>query len=222
MRATFFSFALAAALAFAGGGSAMAQHHGHGGGFHGGGYHGGGLHGGGHVGYVHGGYHHGGFAGHHGYWGGYRHWEYGGSYWPYYAASAFLGAPYYSGYSYRWPTYTYAAPSTYDVIPPVTYTSPVVTTTDEAQPVTMTVMVPKADAEVFLNGQATTSSGTERVFQSPPVNPGSNYAYSVTARWMENGKMVEEKRDVQVQAGENVSVDFRTPGAETVLPPEIK
>ena len=112
---------------------------------------------------------------------------------------------------------------TYDVIPPITYTTPTaVTTVDEAQPVTMTVDVPKADAKVFLNGQATSSSGMERVFQSPPVNPGMDYVYSVTAQWTEDGKMVEQKRDVQVKAGESVKVDFQSPTTETVLPPEIK
>ena len=90
----------------------------------------------------------------------------------------------------------------------------------EAQPVMLTVLVPKADAEVMLGETATVSKGMERVFQSPPLDPGTTYHYTVKARWMEDGKVVEQKRDVPVKAGGTVKVDFKKPEAESVNPPE--
>ena len=48
------------------------------------------------------------------------------------------------------------------------------------------------------------------MFQSPPMEPGGDYRYVVTARWMENGKMVEQERDVPVKAGQEVTVDFNS------------
>jgi uncharacterized protein (TIGR03000 family) len=210
MRATFLSFALASAMALAFGGTAMAQRHGHGGGHAGGG----GVHiGGGHVGGVHiGGGHVGGVrvgisAGYGG-WGYPNQYRYGS----YYGSGLYFGTPYYYGS----PGYSYSTP-TYGVVPPVTYATPA-----EPQPVMVTVILPKADAEVFLNDTATTSTGTERAFQSPPVEAGKSYQYTVKARWMENGKMVEQNRAVLVKAGQEVTVDFRGPAREAVAPPAIK
>ena len=176
MKATFLSFALASALAFAGGGVAMAQHRGGHAGFHAGGGHVGVHVGRGHAGFRIGGFH----VGFGNRYYGHRY------YWPYYGSGVYWGTPYYYGS----PVYSYAAP-TYE--PPVTYTSPATVTTEE-QPVMLTVLVPNADAKVFLNGTATTLKGEERVFQSPPMDPGKNYQYTVTARWMKDGKMVEQKR----------------------------
>jgi uncharacterized protein (TIGR03000 family) len=194
MRATFLSFALTSALALAGGGSAMAQHHG------GGGHFGGGHVGGVHVAPGHWGYQHYGY-GHYGY----------GAFW---GAGLYFGAPY-GGY-YGSPGYYYSTPA-YDGAP---YAAAAMA--GQAQAVLVTVEVPKADAEVFLNDTPTTLTGIERVFQSPPLDPGVNYKYTVKARWMEDGKMVEQKREVPVQAGQSVTVDFRQPTRETVAPPEIR
>ena len=223
MRATFLTLGLASALAFATRNTAMAQRHG-GGGAHGGGgggahgggggaHGGGGYHGGGYHGGGYGGVYHGGYGGRYGYarygYGGYRGYGYG--YGPFIGAGLYIGglglygSP---GYSYYGsPSYYYSAPDYYQE-PPVTYAPPSVPMI-AAQPVTLTVQLPRADAQVFLNGAATTSSGAERVFQSPPVDPAKSYQYTVTARWMDNGKSVEQKRDVIVKAGQSVSVDFR-------------
>jgi uncharacterized protein (TIGR03000 family) len=220
MRTTFLSLALAAALVFAGGNHAMAQRGGHGGGGHVGAAH---------VGGAWGGAYHGGYA-HYGY--GYPRAYYHNGYWPYAAGGFALGYAlggggwggygYAPGYGYAYPDYGYAAPGYYDAVPsavvPSTYAAPA----NAQQPVMMTVTVPKADAEVFINDTATTSTGTERQFESPALDPGQGYHYTIRAQWMENGKRVEQKREVPVKAGQTVTVDFTKPVREVVTPPQAK
>lgn len=224
MKTTFFSLALAAALALAGGNQAMAQR-GHGGGGHGGGVHMGGAHvGGGHVA-AYGGAYHGGYA-HYGY-GNHNH---GYGYAPYlgFALGYALGGGggygygYAPAYGYSYPDYGYAVPSYYGVDPSAYAAPAYAAPADAQQAVMMTVVVPKADAEVFINDTATTSTGTERVFESPAVDPGQNYHYTIRAQWMDNGKRVEQKREVPVKAGQSVTVDFSKPAREVVTPPQVK
>jgi uncharacterized protein (TIGR03000 family) len=83
------------------------------------------------------------------------------------------------------------------------YPAPVV-----QQSANVVVVLPRADAQVWFDGAATSQSGMERTYTSPPLEPGT-YVYSIRARWMENGKSVQRERRVNVQRGESVTVDFR-------------
>jgi uncharacterized protein (TIGR03000 family) len=85
----------------------------------------------------------------------------------------------------------------------------------------ITVVVP-ADARVFFDGEQTTSTGTERLYVSPPLVVGKDRYYIVVARWQEGGKAVEQTRKVPVTGGARVRVDFTRPtaGAETPRPVE--
>jgi uncharacterized protein (TIGR03000 family) len=83
------------------------------------------------------------------------------------------------------------------------------TPTQEAT-ASLTVIVP-ADAEVFLDGDPTTETGTERRFVTPPLTVGGRYSYTVRARWQEGGNTVEQSRKVQITGGAKASVDFTTP-----------
>jgi uncharacterized protein (TIGR03000 family) len=74
----------------------------------------------------------------------------------------------------------------------------------------VTVVVP-ADAEVFFDGTATTLTGTERTFHTPPLKEGSSFYYTVRARWTEDGKPVEQTRKVVVKAGDQLRVAFPSP-----------
>jgi uncharacterized protein (TIGR03000 family) len=74
----------------------------------------------------------------------------------------------------------------------------------------ITVVVP-ADAQVFFDGEPTTSTGTERLFLSPPLTVGKQYHYVVRARWQADGKPVEQTRKVPVTGGGSVRVDFTAP-----------
>lgn len=223
MRSTFLLFGLASALALGVGGTALARP-GHGGGHFGashvgGGHVGGMAHfgGGGHYGGGWGGgSHFGGVAGR-GAWSRGGHWGYGygpsfgfGYGYPY-GSGLYLGVPLAADWADDYgevPAYDYSAVPTYgEVVPAGPDTVPAAT----AQPVTLTVLVPTADAELSLNGTAMTLQGVERKFQSPPLMPGQSYHYQVTAKWVDNGRPVEQTLDVPVAAGQAVTMDFRAP-----------
>jgi uncharacterized protein (TIGR03000 family) len=74
----------------------------------------------------------------------------------------------------------------------------------------ITVTVP-ANAEVWFDGSQTNATGTMRAYQSPPLAPGSRYAYDIRARWNENGMEMTQTQRVQVMAGSRVRVDFPAP-----------
>jgi uncharacterized protein (TIGR03000 family) len=74
----------------------------------------------------------------------------------------------------------------------------------------LSVKVPQPAAEVLVDGQKTAQTGTDRVFESPPLAAGQPCRYTVTARWLERGQVVESTREVTGTPGEVVRVDFST------------
>ncbi len=68
-----------------------------------------------------------------------------------------------------------------------------------------------ADAQVWLEGASTQQSGTLRHFVSPPLEPGASYGYTIRARWRERGQVVEQTKEIEVQAGDQVNVTFPLP-----------
>lgn len=46
---------------------------------------------------------------------------------------------------------------------------------------------------------------------SPALPAGKNFTYEIKARWMENGKPVEQTRSIHVQANAWQVVDFTKP-----------
>ena len=72
------------------------------------------------------------------------------------------------------------------------------------------------DAELWFDGTATSQKGRQRVFFSPPLTPGKDYTYEIKARWMQDGKVVEEVRSAQVQASAWQQIDFTKPGTPAV------
>jgi uncharacterized protein (TIGR03000 family) len=61
-------------------------------------------------------------------------------------------------------------------------------------------------AQVWFDGEATSQTGPDREFVSPPLTPGREYVYHVRVRWEDNNKVVERKRDVTVHAGDRVNL----------------
>ena len=72
----------------------------------------------------------------------------------------------------------------------------------------LSVKVPQPAAEVMVDGRKTAQTGTDRIFESPPLETGQTYKYTVTARWMERGQTVEVSKVVTGTPGEVVRVDF--------------
>jgi uncharacterized protein (TIGR03000 family) len=74
-------------------------------------------------------------------------------------------------------------------------------------PVYVDVLTP-AGAEILFDGEKTTQMGSRRLYVSPPIKPGQNYAYQIKAKWNDNGREVIRDRKVTVHAGETVMVDL--------------
>jgi uncharacterized protein (TIGR03000 family) len=154
---------------------------------------------------------------------------------PSYSGAYYYGdgvySPYYPGYGYS-PGYYNTAPrygvnpgAYYYTVPavqmPVTrvgqsfYSGP----EPAQQIVTMTMVVPTAEAQVWIGDTPTTQQGTQRLFHSPALEPGKNFIYTIKARWMENGQAVERERRVTVQAGQRITVNFRDNSGEAAPAP---
>jgi len=201
-----------------------------GGGGHGGGGHGGGFagHGGGFAGHG-GGFAGRGFAGRggfsRGFYGGYGlgyggyglgyglgYGGYGlgyggyGGYTPYYNS-------YGSGYAYSGYTPYYSLDSS-AYVPPTTDDAPAVPENAQAQTdnkAHMLLLVPD-NAEVWFQDQKMSRTGSEREFISPELTPGKSYTYKVRARYTkEDGKVVDDTRDIRVKANDKWSIDFTKP-----------
>jgi uncharacterized protein (TIGR03000 family) len=69
------------------------------------------------------------------------------------------------------------------------------------------VLVPP-DAQVSFDGDTTSQTGPNRLFSSPPLDRGQAYHYTVTARFTQNGRPVEQTRRVEVRAGQRTTVNF--------------
>jgi len=72
----------------------------------------------------------------------------------------------------------------------------------------LSVKVPQPAAEVFVDGVKTTQTGTDRIYESPPLEAGKEYAYEIVARWVEGGATVERKKTVTGKPGEVIRVDL--------------
>jgi uncharacterized protein (TIGR03000 family) len=80
----------------------------------------------------------------------------------------------------------------------------------DPKPATIKLLLPHADAKVTIGEEETKQKGTEREFKSPPLKPGMNYEYSVTAFWEPNNyTKITRKRKVSLKAGEEITLDLR-------------
>jgi uncharacterized protein (TIGR03000 family) len=77
----------------------------------------------------------------------------------------------------------------------------------DANAVTIRMAVPSG-ARVWFDGEATTQTGADREFLSPPLTPGREYVYHVRVQWDGNGKAVERNRAVTVHAGDRINLNI--------------
>jgi uncharacterized protein (TIGR03000 family) len=221
------------AAVFAMAGPAWAQHHGgggHAGGFHGGSPHVGGFHTGSrHLGGFHSdGFHRGSFDGgrfhrggfypgyYYGYYSPYGYDSYYG-YYPPYSDSPSYDLGYGSDSNLAYPdSYGGVAPSYsggYLTLEPPSTVSPNAASAQADSTAHVTVRVP-ANAELWVDGSKTTSTGSVREFQSPPLTPGQ-YTYEFRAHWTENGRDITQTRKVAVSPGAHVAVMFQIDPGQT-------
>jgi uncharacterized protein (TIGR03000 family) len=129
-----------------------------------------------------------------------------------------IAGPEYSPYDYlRHGTYTqpgYSGRSTpsYSYTPSYYYSpSTVRPMSESARAASVDLRVP-ANAEVWVDGSLTSQRGEARTFQTAPFAPGQSFTYDIRARWKDaGGKEVDQTRQVSLQAGQNMKVDFTAP-----------
>jgi uncharacterized protein (TIGR03000 family) len=115
-------------------------------------------------------------------------------------------------YDYTWgPTsYTYDQPFyRYQSAYPADSSS--MTTTGRGRGVLATILLPDPNAKLWIEDQEMATGGPERRFFSPPLNPNTAYTYTFRAEWTQNGKKMDQTRQVQVAAGSRITVDFNAP-----------
>jgi len=80
--------------------------------------------------------------------------------------------------------------------------------TQAEAPATILVTLP-AEAKLFVDGNATTSTSVERRLVSPALQPGYEYHYTLTAEIAREGQApVRQTQRITVRAGEETRVPF--------------
>jgi uncharacterized protein (TIGR03000 family) len=78
------------------------------------------------------------------------------------------------------------------------------------RPATIRVLLPLANAQLLVDNVQTRQTGTERVFASPPLEPGKSYFYTVSATWQPNNyTTITRTRKIPLKSGQDVEVDLR-------------
>ncbi len=77
------------------------------------------------------------------------------------------------------------------------------------------------EAVLEIQGKAIKGSGAERVYDSPEIEPGKEYTYTLVAKWDPNGyTTIARTYKVDVKAGQTVEVDMTRPNPK--IPDDIK
>jgi uncharacterized protein (TIGR03000 family) len=92
-------------------------------------------------------------------------------------------------------------------VAPAVPAAPVTPAKPAAAPATITVSLP-ADAKLFVDDAATTSTSETRTFTSPELNAGKDYHYTIKAEIVRQGQKLTASERVTVRAGEETKVSF--------------
>jgi len=85
----------------------------------------------------------------------------------------------------------------------------------EAAPAFLVVNLP-AEAKLTIDGNATKLSTSERTFQTPELEPGKVFHYTLVAEMTRDGQPVTTTQKVAVQAGKETRVTLEMPAAANV------
>ena len=72
---------------------------------------------------------------------------------------------------------------------------------------TVVVTLP-ADAKLTIDGTATTSTSSERTFETPDLVVGKTYSYTLEATFQKEGKSVVVSKKVTIEAGKTSTIDL--------------
>jgi uncharacterized protein (TIGR03000 family) len=98
------------------------------------------------------------------------------------------------------------------------YTGPQGPANEPSKVAYIRVRVP-ANAQLWINNEKRTQTGTVRLFATPALDPDHIYVYNVKARWTEEGGInVEKTLRVRTISGTRVTVNFVRPPAAQPRP----
>jgi uncharacterized protein (TIGR03000 family) len=86
---------------------------------------------------------------------------------------------------------------------------------EAAAPATIIVNLP-ATARLTIDGAVTTSTSARRVFESPVLEVGKVYSYTLNAEINQDGKTVVASKNVTISAGATVNVTLTAADATAV------
>ena len=78
-------------------------------------------------------------------------------------------------------------------------------TGNQANEATIIVHVPEG-ANLTIDGQPTQARSDRRVFQSPPLEAGKTYTYTLRGEWNRDGQNLTTKKTIEVRAGQPTEV----------------
>ena len=105
-------------------------------------------------------------------------------------------------------TTNYYYPSNPVIVQNPATVAPPVPNAPPANSATVDVRLP-AGAQLWFNDTPMTSqNGAFRTYDTPPLTPEKNYHYTVRARWIDKGQVIEQVRRVDVMAGRRSLADF--------------
>jgi uncharacterized protein (TIGR03000 family) len=78
---------------------------------------------------------------------------------------------------------------------------------EEAAAARLTVRMP-VDAKLFVDDVLSSLTGKTRSFETPKLEPGQTYAYTLRMEADRDGRTVSESKRVRLAAGKEVTVDF--------------
>lgn len=75
-------------------------------------------------------------------------------------------------------------------------------------PAKLEFKLPDSDAMVWLDDYLTETTGKDRTYQTPELQPGKVYTYRMTVVWEKNGQAYRDDRKVEVSANGTTTVDY--------------
>jgi uncharacterized protein (TIGR03000 family) len=73
------------------------------------------------------------------------------------------------------------------------------------------VLMPTADAELWVGDLQVKGSGTTREIVTQPLRPGERHTFIFRVRWLQGDREAEDRRVVEARAGDRITVEFARP-----------
>jgi uncharacterized protein (TIGR03000 family) len=90
--------------------------------------------------------------------------------------------------------------------PPSNFAVPAALPNDHPLTARLTLQIP-VGAELTINGKKI-DAGTNGTYESPELRPDETFTFDVRVQWLENGKSVEEKRSLTMNAGDHQNLQY--------------